>query len=277
MDHVMVKIKGPRKNPFFKLVSNHTLYETIVVNVASCVAYKPDHNLDEDSWFKIEQFSQQPYCISFLTNNFDSKDYANLSKEQFPKISYILAIQGNDFYFQKVTPSLYLQRKTFVFGEVAKIEESSTRLVVNAQPDAVYIKSKDTLVFRNLAAISSIFKGIDELYKEATSEEVSQFLDESFVELANGYDVEKVSKPNRRRIALAMTTLSAMSDEDKSSMLNYVNEYCQQKLNFDQQNQKFEIATDDDLKLLVYGIEQRFYTTPFGQERRIANSIIKMS
>jgi len=39
----------------------------------------------------------------------------------------------------------------------------------------VYIKNQDTLMFKNLATISSIFKGIDELYKEATKEEVSEF------------------------------------------------------------------------------------------------------
>jgi len=56
-------------------------------------------------------------------------------------------------------------------------------------------------------------------------------------------------------------------------MLSYIDSYCEQKLNFDKENSKFEISTDDDLKLLIYGIKQRFYTTPFGQERRLANSV----
>lgn len=38
-----------------------------------------------------------------------------------------------------------------------------------------YFKSEDVLIFKNLPLISSIFKGIDELYKEATKEEVSDF------------------------------------------------------------------------------------------------------
>ena len=124
-----------------------------------------------------------------------------------------------------------------------------------------------------MATISSIFKGIDELYKEATNDEVEQFLDESFIELSNDYDVNNVSKPNRKRIGLAMATLHAMSADDRTNMLGYINDYCKQKLNFDQKNQKFEISTDDELKLLLYGIEQRFYTTPFGQEKRLANSV----
>ena len=178
--------------------------------------------------------------------------------------------------FRKLLQVYFVKRKTLVFGEAAELEKSQTRLVINALPDAVYFKVADTLIFRNLATISSIFKGIDELYKEATKLEVEQFLDESFIELSNNYSVEKVSKPNRKRIGLAMKTLEDMSADDKTNMLDYIDGYCEQKLNYDKQNKKFEISTDEDLKLLVYGIEQRFYTTLFGNEKRIANSVKTM-
>ncbi len=122
--------------------------------MANCVPYSPDHNLDEDSWFKVEQFSQQPFCIDLLEKDFDSKDYDDLKKEQFPNIAYIFSVQGEDFYFQKITASLFIRKKIIGFGEAAEIEESSNRLVINDQPDAVYFKQADTLTFRNLAAIS---------------------------------------------------------------------------------------------------------------------------
>lgn len=273
MDHILAHIKTRAKKRTFKLVSEQSLFDTVKVDLNACIPYDPDHNLDEDSWFKIEDFSKQAYCLNLLKKEFDSKDYDDLAKGDFSKIAYLFAVQGDDFYFQKITPSLFVKRKTLVFGETAELEKSQTRLVINALPDAVYFKAADTLIFKNLATISSIFKGIDELYKEATKEEVEQFLDESFIELSNNYSVEKVSKPNRKRIGLAMKTLGGMSVDDKTNMLEYIDGYCEQKLKFDQQNQKFEISTDEDLKLLVYGIEQRFYTTPFGKERRIANSV----
>lgn len=53
--------------------------------------------------------------------------------------------------------------KPLVFGEVAEIEESQSRLVINAQPDAVYPRPSDILNFKSLATISSIFSGINEL------------------------------------------------------------------------------------------------------------------
>ena len=174
-------------------------------------------------------------------------------------------------------PSLFIKKKFIGFGEAAAIEEANNRLVINDHPDAIYFKQSDTLVFRNLAAISSIFKGIDALYREATQQETESFLQSGFIDLKDNYDASKVSKPNRKRIALAMDSLEKMSAKDKVDILAYIDDYCEQKLKFDNEAKQFEISTDDELKLLLYGIEQRFYTTLFGQEKRLANSVQPMS
>lgn len=253
------------------------MYENTNITLGNCVQYAPDHNLDEDSWFKVEHFSQQPFFIELLKGNFDSKDFDDLKKDQFSKIAYILAIQDDDFYFQKVTSSLFIKKKIIGFGETAEIEKSVNRLIINEQPDAIYFKGDDTLVFRNLATISGIFKGIDSLYREATKQETETFLQSKFIELKNNYDASKTSMPNRKRIALAMDPLAKMSAQDKVDILSYIGDYSDQKLKFDQTTKKFEISTDDELKLLLYGIEQRFYTTLFGKEKRLANSIQPLS
>lgn len=273
MDYVLVKVKKLRKKPVSKLISDCTLFTAVDVDPAVCVPYNPDHNLDEDSWFKVDRFSAQAYCIELLKGAFDAKDYDDLTKDKFTDISHICAVQSEDFYFQKVTPSLFLRRKTVVFGEVAEVEEDKLRLVVNAQPDAVYITAMDVLIFKSLATISSIFPGIDELYKEATQEEVEQFLGEPFIALSNDFGAEKVSKPNRKRVALAMATLAALPEQDKEAMLSYIDGYCGEQLKFDKKAGRFDVSTDNELKLLIYGIEQRFYTTQFGQEKRLANSV----
>lgn len=50
-------------------------------------------------------------------------------------------------------------------------------------------------------------------------------------------------------------------------MFDYVNDYCSQQITFDHKGKNFEINNDNDLKFLLYGIEQRFYTRPFGKEK----------
>ena len=65
-----------------------------------------------------------------------------------------------------------------------------------------------------------------------------------------------------------------MSSPEKLEMHIYIESYCEAKLKFDGKTNKFNISTDDELKMLLYGIEQRYYTTPFGHEKRLANSVV---
>jgi hypothetical protein len=73
-----------------------------------------------------------------------------------------------------------------------------------------------------------------------------------------------------------MATLEKMSAQDRAGMLSYINAYCKEHLKLDEKTKKFQISKDGELKLLLYGIEQRFYTTPFGKEKRLANSVQAM-
>ncbi|TGN40329.1 ATP F0F1 synthase synthase [Marinobacter confluentis] len=276
MDYLLGKVKGKAKKSYFKLLSGCSIFDSFYFDRIQGVDYSPDHNLDEDSFFKIENFSGKSYCLDFLKGDFDSKEYNDLDSDSFKKLAFLVSIQDENYYFQKVTPSLFVQKKMIVFGEVAKIEKNQNRLTVNAVPDAIYFKDQDTIFFKSLATISSIFRGIDTLYKVATDDEVSEFLNESFLKLDGDYSVEKVSKPNRKRLALAMNTLAKMSDGDRENMLSYVERYCHGKLKFDDESRQFQISKDEELKFLLYGIEQRFYTTPFGNEKRLANSVQKI-
>jgi len=272
MNQVLAKIS--RKQKLVKVLSDKTIYENISFNNDLFIDYNPDHNLDEECWFKIEKFSEKEFCLKFLKDKFDSKDFESMEKSKFNKIKYIVTIQENNFYFQKITSSLFLKKKLISFNEHIKLEEGD-HLILNKLPDSIYFKLEDVLIFRNISVISSIFKGIDMLYKEATDQEVQDFLSKDFIKTI-GFCKDKVSKPNRKRIALAMDTLNKLDDEEQKSIINYINGYCSEKLIFKEDTQQFEISNDEQLKNLLYGIGQRFYTTPIGDEKRLANSIIKL-
>lgn len=273
MNHLIAKIKTRKREKLFKLFSDQeTIFEINVDNL-SLVDYEVDHNLDEEAWFKVGNFSEKSYCPDFIKRDFVTADYNDLEKRNFTKISYICVVQNNNFFFQKVSPSTYLSKKFIGFGDIAHLEKSETRLCINHNPDAIYLSESDTFIFRKLATISSIFPGIDTLYKEATNEEVQQFLDEDFLELTGDFSLDKVSKPNRARIALAMNTLAEMDNEEKLQIFIYIQGYCNETLDYDAETSKFEIQSDEQLKMLLYGIEERFYTTQLGKQKRLANSI----
>ncbi len=272
MEFLIAKVKGRQRPNHYKLLSGRSIFQ-FNINDLSLVDYEPDHNLDEGCWFVIDEFKNRDYCPDFILRELGSADFDMIPHEKYKEIAYLCAMQNDAVCFQKVTPSIYISRKLLRLGENVSVEETGNRLFINNEPDAVYIPSQDKLVFKSLAAISSVFQGIDTLYKEATREEVTGFLDESFISLGGDYNASKVSKPNRKRIALAMETLSALQPDEKLKIIEYIHEYSDNRLTFDLANMSFMINKDDELKYLLYGIEQRFYTTLLGQERRLANSV----
>lgn len=272
MNHILAKTG--RK--FYKLISDEKLFSDIEFNGGLYVDYDSDHNLDEDHWFKIEEFSTKDFCLDILKLDFDSKEFDELDQSRFDKIKVILSVQSDNYYFQKTTSSLFIKKKFIFLGDCAKLEKNSKLLLINSNPDAVYFKKEDVLIFRDLAVISNIFKGIDILYKEATDSEVKEFFENDFVIMKDDFTIDKISKPNRRRITKALDILRNLDDSKKESMISYINSYCSDKLVFNTDKNYFEISTDEQLKNFLYGIDQRFYTTAVNEEKRLANSVIKI-
>lgn len=185
------------------------------------------------------------------------------------------AYQTGVYYFQKLSSNQVIRKKYFSFSTAPTLVENEPIIVIDTFPDAIYIKNDDILYFKKLNAITAIFKGIDELYKEATQEETESFLENDFIKLDDNYTADKVKTANRKRIAMAMETLQKYSSQEKKDIFVYIREYCDD-LNFDENDENFSISNEDELKKLLYGIEQRYYTTKFGNERRLANSIIAL-
>lgn len=276
MDFVLAKVKNERSTPYWNLLSKKSLFETIDLEVEECELYDPDHNLDEGCWFKIEKFSETPFCPEILKKDCTSKEYNNLKMSQFTSIQYVIGIQGKDFYFQNITKSNYISQKLLSFGDRGVIEDNVTRIAIRDFPDAVYFKDKDTLIFKKLSSISSIFRKINMLYKEATKTEIEGFLASPFISLDNGFNADNVSIANRKRISMAIEVLSTLNADEKVKMFKYVNRYSDKKIVFDTTKNEFKVNSDQELKTILYGINERFYTTEIGQEPRVANSVLKL-
>jgi hypothetical protein len=240
--------------------------------VTSTSPYLPGAILEEGEWFSITGFSQQDYSLDLLSEDHETVDFDSLSREDFKKVDFIFVMDGDKFCFQNISKAkLATKRCIGSFGEGFRYRSDCEEIVIKDLPDAIYSVEYDTLYFHKLEAITNIFKGIDQLYREATEEETAQFLENDFVCLTNEYSDVDVKKANRKRIALANETLNQLSVEDRSDIFSYIGEYCPEL----QTNEgAFEVGTEDELKMLLFGIEQRFYTTPVGAERRIANSVI---
>lgn len=269
MNHLLAKTKG-RNGNFFKVISNRQIFD-LPDDLHNMVEYNSDYKLEEDEWFAVNAFSEKEYCIDLLRTRFISTDYNQLTTVQYINVEYLVAYQTGVYYFQKLASSQIIRKKYFSISDQPELVESPI-IVINNVPDAIYNSNNDTLYFRRLSTIASIFDGIYELYKEATQEETEVFLQNDFINLVEDFSADRVKKANRKRIAIAHATLQTFDNIEKQRIFSYIREYCAD-LEFDENDENFSIANENDLKKLLYGIEQRYYTTIIGNERRLANSI----
>lgn len=268
MNPVVARVKGKGNNKLRKLMSDQRIYR--IPSFSETLNYSPETLLEPGQWYKITEFSRMGYSNPLLSGEWNSTLYSE-DKVDANRIVYICAYQDEEYFcFQKVMKSKMLKNKMLAFGDNVTVEESSNRLIISEEPDAVYKISTDTLYFKNLMTIECMFKGITSMYREATDAEVEGFLKESFVKTSNEFTADKVGILNRHRLAIAVESLNKMSNQQKKEVFEYTSEYYP-TLNYD--GVSFEIGTDETLKKLLYGIGQRYYTTPVTKEKRIANSV----
>jgi hypothetical protein len=239
--------------------------------IENSVDYSAAQLIEDDEWFRLSAFSEKTYCPYFLKQEFSSVNFDSIGRDDFGKIVYLCGVQNGLYYFQRVTPARQINRKVIFFGDQCKYEENSASISLNEYADAICDSTTNMLYFRKLHDISAIFDGIDELYREATDDEVKNFLGYQFIELTQSFATDNVGTNNRKRIAMAVETLKRFSDDEKKKVFDYIKDYCPDLV---AENSKFSIHNEDSLKKLLYGIEQRYYTTLVGDERRLANSVI---
>lgn len=145
-------------------------------------------------------------------------------------------------------------------------------VVINFEPDAIYDKQNDKLYFKNLSSITSIFPGIDTLYREATNEETNNFLELQILNVNQNFNSDNVKTANRRRIKAAMEKYNSFSEEQKAELPAYLRTYCGDDI-YDIESEKFVIDNEEQLTKVLNGINQRFYTTEIDGEKRLANSV----
>lgn len=276
MKNICVKLSQRENKKYRKMLSSEeTIFPEFDPDNTSTSPYTPGATLQDDDWFCITNAKGKDYSIDLLSEPFSTADMDSLTRAEFDKIDYLFVIDDRFIFFQNVSKSKLVSQKRIVhFGEGFTYKTDCAEIVIRDLPDAIYDKTTDSLYFRRLEPITGIFRGIDMLYREATQEETDTFLANDFISLKDDYSSNKVKTANRKRIALAAKTLSELDESDRKNIFKYIGDYCP---DLKVSENAFEVGSENELKMLLYGIEQRFYTTPVGGEKRIANSIIALN
>lgn len=260
-----------RSLPLHLAISHNAEIYTIQ-DLTDCIAYTPTHKLDDGEWFFIDNFNTTNFKDEFIdVQTVVPADYVQLSPNHFSSAKYLCVKEGDFKYYQKLVTSNYVRKKFFNVNDASFIPNGNI-ITLNDVPDAVYQISTNKLFFKDLSRISVIFTGIDSLYREATDHEVISFLQDDLIHVDNPANF-KVGIPNRKKIALAHEKLASFGVNDRAVITKYIQSYYPE---ITYANNKFIIDDEIKLKNFIYGVEQRFYTTLVGNERRVASSVLTL-
>lgn len=272
MDFLYTRITIRGKDNLRKALSNISVYSIPVLD--NHIEYNDEIKLDNGQWFRLTRFSEKEYYPDYLRTGINNNEPADLSREEFEKVKFLISFQEDKYYlFQKILQTSLLSKRKFLdFQEGPKFETNKTLLIINDIPDAIYNKESDELFFKDISRVRQFFNGIEELLKEATDQEIEDFLNLNFIKLENGFNKSKVTLSNRRRVRLARQQYDSLNEVDKVRMNDYIKKYRPQLI-FDDETKQFSLGSDEDLKNLIFGIDQRYYTTEVSQQQRIAHSV----
>ncbi len=276
MSQIFAKIceRGGEKK-YRKLASTkETVYSDWTQKTEGGVLYSRETLAEEAEWYFIRDFSESGYAPDILKEPIDSVDYKQLTVEEFSKLDYLFVEEEDRVCFQNITKARVVRRKMIIhIGNDFRYDPGPAMITLNEVPDAVYVRAEDRLYFRRFSSITGIFTGIGQIYRTATEEDTAAFLNSDFITLKNDFSSKQVKTANRKRIALAQDTLSRLQAGQQKEMFQYIHDYCP---NLQNAEGSFEIGSEEELRLLLFGIEERFYTTLIGNEKRIANSVIPL-
>lgn len=238
------------------------------------VPYNQDTILEDGQWFFIASFESSKYANEIIKKEIISAEHNSLSRKELEKIDFFISVSPDkdEICFQKVRKNSVIEKKGIILaGDEFRLLPQEPLLVIEKYPDAIYKKSDDKLYFRSVTVLSYFFHNIEELVREATDDETKEFLEMDFITVVEGFSVEQVNILNRKRIVKAKSELTEMDEQKRKRLGEYIAEYVS---GISDAEGRFVVRSNEDLKNLLYGIDQRYYTTPINNEKRIANSII---
>jgi len=246
------------------------IIENLSIETIQLLDFTPSHILDEDEWFKLSDFSTKNYFIDVCRSDYSTASLNQVNNGNYSQISCIVLFQNGQKHFQRITPSRFVNQKCFLdFSGEPRIVEQRNQLEIKPESEAIYIAAEDALYFKDVAKIKFFFSGIEILHREATQEEVDDFLNNDFISLEN-YEAVSVGVLNRKRIADIGVKYQNLTSDKKTRLIDYAKE----KAGIDLSDEgAFKISSETDLKNLLFAMDQRYYYADVYEENRVANSV----
>lgn len=266
MSELIGKIKAEFKN----ILSQETnIVNDFDVTAIEAIDFTPSHKLDEDEWFRLTNFSEKDFYIDECNAAYSTASLNQIANNNYKNISAIGIFQNGQKHFQRITPALFVNRKTILdYSGEPQIVEHRNQIELRKESDAVYLSATDTLYFKTIGKLKLIFPGIEQLHREATQDEVDAFVNNDFIAL-DGVESNSIGALNRKRIADIGVKYNGLSASKKTLLITYAKE----KAGVAIEGNSFQVKSETDLKKVLYAMDQRYYYADIYEENRVASSV----
>lgn len=264
MGTFIAKLKGNNEQ-FYKLVDHVENEDYVNIHYDEAMVYDANNEM-ANQWFKIEQFSLSEAFLQILSDDLDVAALESLDRDSYSNIDFIAFYDGIHYYIQKTTKSSYIKKKRLSFdGNTVRFQSEDSVVFISPIPNCIYNKDTDTLYFMDISKAYSVFDNLKSNYRNATDGEVVSFLSSDIVETSE-FNVTNVGISNRKRIASILSIYNGYNVEQRNTLKNYIKDKVGVNIEYDEGLNKFKITDDKQLRLLLYGIQQRFYIPPLAED-----------
>ena len=235
------------------------------------IYFDPNTKLEANEWYYLNDFSAKDYFLCIMNRVISTAEYNRLTEVNNTDIDVIVERRNHFVFFQKITASKVIYSKKFChfLENGCGIREETDSIEIAAIPSIIYNQIEDKLYFRKFSDLTAIFDGIIELYREASDAEVMAFFNLDFINTVD-FTVDDVKTENRKRISMVRQEMGEWTDAERQTVMRYIHEYA---IDISYENGRFLIHNDKELRLLIWGLELRFYRTIVGDKKYIANSV----
>lgn len=242
------------------------------LDLSDSMVYDPNNTIARQ-WFRIENLSNTEYFNELFGNPIEAGELTTINVNQLDDIKYFSYYTENKFYIQRMLTGCYIKKASFwSIGDKIQFANDNKMVTINPIPDGVYDLTTDTLYFQELNRLYNIFSNIKEEYVQGTSDSIHDFLSNDIISLGDDFSEDKVSLSNRKRIFEVAKVYNTYSDDQKENLKTYICKFSNGDLEYNEHEKKFNINNDIDLRLLLFGMQMRFYKQPLNEEVQVATS-----
>ena len=247
-------------NPSYKLDNNQFFY----------ISYDDD-NIDPQIKVKIQESIDNIYNITDQTATI-----SNISKTELSSVLWICSYLVNEheqtiMNLQHITKAKYVENTHFLscINDHVIYQEESNRLEVYNRVDICINQADHKIYFKSFAHLKNIHSEFTELYKEASKEQQSLFIDKiNNSEIFNIDLTIKIEPSNLKHIRFL---IEQNFEIENPRLMEYINRY-QNVVTLEKDNDKYQVKKNKDITVLIKVLNEAFYTGELTGKQRESNS-----